>query len=131
VTMCTHQKPKWVVFDSSGGNVALDDNEDVTHYSMVEWCSECGSVKIGDHWIAPGNGEPPWLTVNKTLSGVTLDIEHWTKDSRHGLSHEQVDQLCLALDHVHRARGFLDRAFGVQTITERPEPLSEPPPPAE
>jgi hypothetical protein len=115
---CLHQKHKWIVFDSTGGDVALDDNEDVIHCSVVEWCPECGSIKIGKDWIGPGRGEPPWLITINTLLSVTLDIEHWTKDGRNQLTHGQLDQLSLALDHVHRARGFLDRCFGVQT--ERP-----------
>lgn len=116
---CQHEKPKWVVFDPNGGNVALDDNaDDIAHYSMIEWCSECGSVKVGEHWIAPGNADPPWVATTKQLAGISVEIESWTRDRT--LNTLQIDQLALAVDHMHRARGFLDRAFGVQTETEPP-----------
>lgn len=119
---CTHEKAKWVAFNPDGGNVALDDNgEDIAHYPKVEWCSECGAMKIGDEWISPGHSEPPWLTVTKSLGGIAVDIELWTKDASNHLDARQIDQLALAVDHVLRARGFLDRAFGIQTAdTVRP-----------
>lgn len=114
---CTHDRAKWVAFNPEGGNVALDDNSDgeVAKYATVEWCSECGSVKVGDEWISPGHSEPPWLLVTKALSSVAIDIELWAKDAANHLDAKQVDQLALAVDHVNRARGFLDRAFGIQT----------------
>ncbi len=114
---CRHESSKWVAFNPDGGNVALDDNSEgeVAHYANVEWCSECGSVKIGEEWILPGHSEPPWLTVIKSLGSIAIDIEVWTKDGGNHLDTRQIDQLALAVDHVNRARGFLDRAFGVQT----------------
>lgn len=120
---CTHSRAKWVTFNPDGGLVAVDDTiGDISLQGSLEWCSECGAAKIGEEWIAPGHTEPPWLSVIRALSGISADIELWTKDGTNHLSSGQIDQLALAVDHVNRARGFLDRAFGILPgDTERPK----------
>jgi hypothetical protein len=119
---CKHVKAKWVAFNPDGGLVAVDDIAgEVALFGSFEWCSECGSAKIGEEWIAPGHSEPPWLTVTRALGTISADIELWTKDGTNHLNNGQIDQLALAMDHVNRARGFLDRAFGILPgDTERP-----------
>lgn len=132
---CQHDKAKWVVYQPDGGVVALDDDSGCEHHATVEWCSECGSLRVGHQWIQPGSREPPWLQATNALVGVTLDIDHWSKEPRHKLTSDQIDNLSLAKDHICQAQDFLGKAFGVMRSEPPPAPPglleSSPPPPAE
>jgi hypothetical protein len=122
---CNHSHAKWVTFNPDGGLVAVDDAVgDVSLQPSLEWCSECGAAKIGEEWVTPGYREPPWLSTTRALGSISADIELWTKDGANHLNNSQIDQLALAVDHLNRARGFLDRAFGILPgDTERPQQM--------